>query len=181
MARKSRWTTIYWDDQNSPDGKCRPYVRLSPRFMDLENTQFTHGLAIGADPLDDNKDAGRLANSIDVFMDEMIKEYDLRRREDFPFGWRVLDALYDNRDMLRRLFQSLKNQLWKQPKQRDRAVKPGGTNTEEKTSPSGPTKSKTAPPSAGRTKQTTQKGKPASKRRTRSGQIREAPPLWSSD
>jgi len=72
--RRSKWTSIYWDI-TEPDGRVRPYVRLTPCFMDLGGAGYPHGLSLSGGPFETECEAVKFADSIDIFMDGMILSY----------------------------------------------------------------------------------------------------------
>ena len=66
----SRWTSIYWDTDPMDNNKLKPYVRLTPSFMDLEAAKFPHGIGL-AGFFDTEQKAITFAKRIDAFMDAM--------------------------------------------------------------------------------------------------------------
>ncbi len=79
MPRKHRrWVTIYHDID--PETKTlKPYLRLTPEFMDLKAAGRPHGLMIGGDFRDTLAEAERFADSVEAFLDAMIEAYNKTR------------------------------------------------------------------------------------------------------
>ena len=83
--RKSKWTQIYFDSVKNEAGKVESfyYVRLVPDFMDTEAAGSSHGLAISGrlkvpTRNDDDQawgEACHLADFVDSFMDNMLKDF----------------------------------------------------------------------------------------------------------
>jgi hypothetical protein len=59
---ESRWTMVYFDSDF--------YVRLTPKFMELEKAGFSHGISLGT-KFSTEADAHRFADTLDKFFDAM--------------------------------------------------------------------------------------------------------------
>ena len=70
--RRSRWTQVYWDADD--DGKLFAYIRLTPDFMDLEDTGFPHGISISGNRFTTEKAANAAADLYDKFFEAMLAE-----------------------------------------------------------------------------------------------------------
>lgn len=62
--RDSLWTMVYFESDY--------YVRLTPKFMELEKAGFSHGVAISS-RFSTQADAHRFADTLDKFFDAMAK------------------------------------------------------------------------------------------------------------
>jgi hypothetical protein len=70
---ESRWTSIYWGNDEADAYKLKPCVRLTPNFMSLEAVGFPHGVGL-AGYFETEKQAIEYAKSIDTFMDELMRD-----------------------------------------------------------------------------------------------------------
>lgn len=64
FRRDSLWTMVYFDSDF--------YVRLTPKFMELEKAGFSHGISLGT-KFSSEVDAHRFADTLDKFFDAMEK------------------------------------------------------------------------------------------------------------
>jgi hypothetical protein len=74
--RRSKWTSIYWD-VDPLSKQLRPYVRLTPAFMDLEAAGRPHGLMVGGFR-DNLAEAKRFADSVDAFMEILASDIETK-------------------------------------------------------------------------------------------------------
>lgn len=71
--RKSPWTSIYWGTVEGKPG-LHPFVRLTPDFMDLEESGFPHGILLGHGPFASEEEAVAAADTFDTFFTAMAAE-----------------------------------------------------------------------------------------------------------